>query len=162
MAATVSAPWITGRDRRTHAAAFSFISRCDPADARVGAFAVAGPWPFCGDLLHFDDGFMSSHSCRTLRLKRSTRVFCCGLPGWMEIRAMLCRSDRVVSVERTTRSAGVRRIREIDLDAQAFAVDVVQRVRQPELPPIRQPIGQLIHRSDEVRGPKRKAIDPRG
>lgn len=42
--------------------------------------------------------------------------------------------------------------REIDLDAQALAVEVVQHVQQPELPPVGEAIGHDVHGPDQVRG----------
>lgn len=41
------------------------------------------------------------HSCRTVRLKRSTQAFCWGLPGRMQVSAMPCVDAQVPSEELT-------------------------------------------------------------
>ena len=41
---------------------------------------------------------------------------------------------------------------EIDLDARAFAVEVVQHIQKPELSPVGQAISHEVHRPDHVRG----------
>jgi hypothetical protein len=46
----------------------------------------------------------------------------------------------------------LRRQRKVDLDAQTFAVEVIQHVEQPELPAIAKAIGHEVHRPDCVRG----------
>lgn len=46
-----------------------------------------------------------------------------------------------------TRSAG----KEVDLDAQAFAVEVIQHIQQPELAAIPEPICHEVHRPGHVR-----------
>ena len=48
----------------------------------------------------------------------------------------------------------------VNLDAQPFAVEVVQHVQKPELAAIAEPVGHEVHRPGHVRRPKRYAIDP--
>jgi hypothetical protein len=46
----------------------------------------------------------------------------------------------------------LRRQRKVDLDAQTFAVEVIQHVQQPERPAVAKAIGHEVHRPDRVRG----------
>lgn len=55
----------------------------------------------CGTSSRVSKMQRSSHSCRTVRLSRSTQAFGRGLPGWMQVRAMEFRTCPVGQPKRT-------------------------------------------------------------
>ncbi len=110
-------PESSGDDRRSRPAILSFTSGVIPRMPVSGRPVFVAPWPFGGDLLHLLDGCMDAEvrpfmadrpvvapdvwRAGAPSLRGTARWFCCGVPGWMQVRAMPCFSAPVMSVAPT-------------------------------------------------------------
>jgi len=153
-----------------------FLCGCDAADAHVRAIVVVCPEPLCGEVLCLLDSF-NDVLVEPLVPDRAVVAFDVGvllrLAGldmlqedvpfagpFLQLLADVFRP--VINPDGTRRASPLDDPveaadhplggqREVHLDAQSLAVEVVQYVQQPERSAVLQPVGHEVHRPHQVR-----------